>query len=126
MVGCDSNGVPIQGICNRLQVADGRYSANEWVYDVIRCQRGCPVLRRGGIGQMLVSRCAMQSRLSPARCRFARWSRRSVAGGVASMGGSPTRHVIVATMSPRPVVGEIPVKAVYPVVPVELKRPSAL
>jgi len=62
---------------------------------------------------------------------FARWCLVvPVAGAevvVASMEGVPTRHVVVAT-SPCPVVGEIPVEAVVspPVVPVELKRPSAL
>ena len=61
------------------------YLANEWG----RCQRGCPVL------MSLVSRgCAMQSRLSPARCRFARWSRRSGCRSRSSLNGVvPTRHV---------------------------------
>jgi len=59
---------------------------------------------------------AMRS-LSPARCRFARWC---PAGSVASMEGVPTRHVVVGTMSPCPVVvGESPVKGVSPVVPVD-------
>ena len=51
---------------------------------------------------------------------FARWCLVvPVAGAevvVASMEGVPTRHVVVAT-SPCPVVGEIPVEAVSPVVP---------
>ena len=71
----------------------------------------------------------MRRSLSPARCRFARWclvvpveAVASFAGGVvgAFNGGVPTRHVIVGTMSPCPVVGEIPVEAVVsPVVPVD-------
>ena len=89
------------------------YSANEWG----RCQRGCPVL------MSLVSRgCAMQSRLSPARCRFARWSRRSGSRSRSSrsLNGGVSYKACRHETSPCPGVGEIPVEAVVsPVVPVD-------
>ena len=87
------------------------------------------VVSRDGVGVNDVGvKGVRDAKESPARCRFARWSRRSgCRSRSSSLNGGVSYKACRHETSPCPGVGEIPVEAVVsPVVPVELKRPSAL